>query len=245
MNKLYTFNVNKKVKEEKRESNPDGSITLTYEDKLEPVRVFIKKPTLRERDDYSFVYDVAFSKAVTAGIQTWDMLRKSLLDSGGLDSRVDIEHLDKILKESQDLQAEYERLKDAGIEGEDIDAIQEKISKINKDYLTFQEKERSYFSKCAEARAQQKTIKWCVLNLLFYDVNPPTYVFQGLNDESRENSYYELAEKHENDSEDCVELKAFDKAFLFLEGWIKGTLKNEDDFKNVEEFIDAYVGDKS
>lgn len=238
MNKLYTFTIDKTVKVEKREPNEDGSFKLTYEDKVEPVKVFLKKPTIRERDEFSYVYDVAFSKAVAGGIQTWDMLRKYLLDNGGLDSKTDIENLDQTLKDIQVLQGEYEDLSKSESESESLKDLQKQISDLYKEYSSYEERQMIYFNKSAESRARQKTIKWCVLNLLFYDTNPPTYVFKGLNDESRENDYYELAEKY-SDGNECIELKAFDRAFILMDAWIKGNIKTENDFKELDTLINT------
>lgn len=245
MNKLYSFKVDKIEKKELREEKEDGSVVLTYEDVSVPVGVTIKKPTVREKEHLSMIFDAAYSSAITGGIATESMMRRALLDSGGTESKLDVEYLDNIAKQAQNLQVEYDLAVKNGTSDEELDKIQEQIKSINDEYLQYREREQSIFSHSAEARAQKKTVLMSVLNLLFFekDNGDHSYVFPGLNEEARENTYYEMAENDQ--ATKTVEMRAFERAYVLIDGWLKGQIKSPEDFKMMDDFVLSLDASKS
>lgn len=235
MKKLYTYTVNKTEKVEQRETKKNGSVVLTYEDKITPVKVAIKKPTRDETDEFQLVYDSEFSKAVIAGVATVDMMRKAYLNAEGLDANVDIENFDSTFRELQKDQLLYQKSIIDGKSPEDLKELEEKIQKSTNFITEFKTREEAFFSRTAESRAKRKTIFWCALNLLYYEVDGKyEAVFQGSNFESKKSFYYEVLEENEN----SLEEKAFEKGYLLLQSWINSDSMTESDFAMLESIID-------
>jgi hypothetical protein len=244
MKKLYTYTVNKTEKVEKRTKQKDGSFILTYEDKVEPIKIAIKKPDRLETDEYQLVYDAEFSKAIVAGVATKDMMRKAYLNAEGLEAQVDIEYLDNVFRDLQKNQNLYQKMIIDGVEGKEIEDLEAKIKDLTQKAMEYKEREEAFFSRTAESRAKKKTIFWCALNLLFYqrevdgkEVFDP--VFQGSNSESKKTCYYNILE----DSDDSIEERIFEKGYLLIQNWISGNTSVED-FEMFEKIIDEHVAAK-
>lgn len=236
MKELYTITVNKKEKIEVKTENGDGSFTLKYEDKLTPVKVFLKQPSRRDREEMDMVYTAELQKCVARGILTSDLIRRALIDGGGSLSNLDLEEMDSLLKEIQEKNNIYQKLKLDKVEDEKITEIESELSKLIERYNTIEQTQFQHFSRSAESYAQKKTVIWSVLNLSYtQEGNNYSDVFRGPTFDSKLNNYYDYCE--EEDKYD-FELKTFDKAYVIYHGFLTGAAKDKEDFAAVEANLD-------
>ena len=242
MKKLHTFIVEKKEKIRVEEPQQDGNILVKFVENTVPVKIAFKKPDRKEDEEYTLVYDAEFSKALTSGIATYDMMRKAWLNSGGFEAEVDIEYLDNLFKNLNKLQNEYQKLILEKASDDELLELENKIKDINKKVIEYREREQVFFSKTAESRAQKKTVTWCVLNLMYIEKEVDGKieyipVFPGMNFETKKNFYYDVIEE----SDDSFEEAVFTKAFYFVQTWITNTSIKSDDFITLEEIIDDHI----
>lgn len=246
MKKLYTFTVEKKEKVRTEEPQADGNILVKFIDNSFPVKIAFKKPDRKEDEEYTLVYDAEFSKALTSGIATYDMMRKAWLNSGGFEAEVDIEYLDNLFKSLNKAQNEYQKLYLEKASDDELLKLEIELKEINRKILEYREREQVFFSKTAESRAQKKTIVWCVLNLMYIEkeIEGKTEyvpVFPGMNFEAKKNFYYDVVEE----SDDSFEEKVFTKAFYFVQSWITNNSIKHEDFVSLEEVIDDHIRESS
>lgn len=242
MKKLYTFTVNKKEKLRIEEPQDDGNILVKFVDTSVPAKIVFKKPDRKEEEEYILVYDAEFSKALTSGIATYDMMRKAWLNSGGFEAEVDIEYLDNLYKKITKLSNEYQKLLIEKASEDELLKIEADIKDTNQKIIDYREREQVFFSKTAESRAQKKTIVWCILNLIFLEKEiegKTEYIpaFPGMNFEAKKNFYYDTIEENEDSFEEAI----FTKAYYFVQAWITNTAMKQDDFKQLEEVIDDHL----
>lgn len=242
MKELYTITVNKKEKIEVKTENGDGSFTLKYEDKLTPVKVFLKQPSRRDREEMDMVYTAELQKCVARGILTSDLIRRALIDGGGTLSTLDLEEMDSLLKEIQDKNNVYQKLKLDKTEGEEIDSLELELSKLIEKYNTIEQSQFQHFSRSAESYAQKKTVIWSVLNLSYIPAGSNYLeVFRGPTFDSKLNNYYDYCEEEEKYN---FELKVFDKAYVMYHGFLTGAAKDKEDFAAVEVNLDESEEDE-
>lgn len=236
MKELYTITINKKEKVEVKTENGDGTFTLKYEDKLTPIKVFLKQPSRRDREEMDMVYTAELQKCVARGILTNDLIRRALIDGGGSLSTLDLEEMDSLLKDIQDKNNIYQKLKLDKAEGEEVDKIELELSKLIEKYNTIEQSQFQHFSRSAESYAQKKTVIWSVLNLSYIQEDKNySDVFRGPTFDSKLNNYYDYCEE---EGKYDFELKTFDKAYVMYHGYLTGAAKTKEDFEAVEANLD-------
>jgi len=236
MKELYTITVNKKEKVENKTVNDDGSITLKYEDKLTPVKVFLKQPSRRDREEMDMIYTAELQKCVSRGISTVDMIRRALLDGGGSISKFDLEEMDSLLKQIQEKNNVYEKLVAEKGDKDEIKSIESELGNLLQRYSDIEQSQIQLFSRSAESYAQKRTVIWCVLNLSYVTEGGENInVFRGPTFDSKLNNYYDYCEEEEKYA---FELAAFDKAYIIYHGYTSGKLKSSEDFASVEANYD-------
>ena len=210
MKTLYKFSVSKKEQVEERTENEDGSVTLKKVTKDVPTYVYTRLPSRRDREEISFIYNGAYGDAVKRGLQTADVLRRALLDSGGVIAQNDLERADEltkliIAKKNEILQKELEK--------EDIKDDAEEYEALVAEFEKLERPQREIFARSADSHAQTKTVEWCVLNMTFYRDENDNYipVFPGNTTESKLNSYYEFCD---NEDEHKWEVEVYNKATI-------------------------------
>lgn len=227
---LYKFIANKTQKVEEKTDNGDGSFTTKLVDKPFPVEIYLKHPSRRDREDISVFYNGAYGAALKKGLQTADVIRRCLLDSGGTLAQHDLEQADQLLKE---LTLTANAIQEALLEKKDDSDLQKQYSELLEAFEKIERSQREVFSKSAEAHAQNKTVEWCVLNFTFTqnEKKEYVYVFPGPTDEAKLSTFYEWAddEKHE------FELGIHEKATVCYYHYIMAD-------KSGQEYFDSIFG---
>lgn len=204
MKELYTFKVNKKTKSEKRIENDDGSFTIKPIDAVEEVVVYLKLPSRRDKEEISLTYKEYYGKAISRGLPMADVLRKNLLDSGGVYSRSDLETAEQVLNKINEVSNTIQMKV-----GEDVTELEKELEYLNTLYDQINKIDRNLWANTAEAYAQDMTMHWAVLNLTFWDKDKKE-VFPGVTFDSKLTSFYEMSDEPERFS---TEIEIFSKSY--------------------------------
>ncbi len=190
MKALYKLKIDRVDKVEERTTNEDGSYTVKEVDKVTPHTVTFKLPSRRESEEISIVYNSEYGQAIKRGLQTADVLRRSLIDNGGImsdDERQRLFELDK----------EITRLKNEIVEAEiNKTPLEDKFQELQgllDELQILRKPQEEIFSRTAEYYAQHKTIEWCCLNLSFYENGDA--VFPGVSTDAKLNKYYDWCDQ--------------------------------------------------
>ena len=209
MKELYTFKVNKKTKLEEKVDNGDGSFTVRPVDGFEEAAVFLKLPSRHDREEISLTYKEYYGKALSRGLPMADILRRSLLDSGGVYSKSDLETAEQVINKIAEVK---NKIQLNNISSEDKENLEGELLYLNELYDRVNKIDRNLWSNTAEAYAQDMTIHWAVLHLTFWDKDKKE-VFPGVTFESRLNSFYEMSD---DPSLFTTELEIFSKSYRCL-----------------------------
>lgn len=221
---LYKFTAHKKEKVEEKTVNEDESVTIKLVDKEVPVDVYLKHPSRRDREEISVIYNGAYGNALKQGLQTADVMRRCLLDSGGIIAQKDLERADELLKE---ITLKANEIQEITLAQGDLTGKEEELQELTNEFELIERPQREIFSKSAEAHAQNKTIEWCVLNLSFTKDKDYEYVFRGPTFESKLESYYKACDDEDKHG---FELAVYDKATVVFYHHILGNKTEQEYF---------------
>lgn len=225
MKSIFKFSIDKEELKEVRTKNDDGTITLSNERTVQSKEVILGKPSRRDKEEMSMVYHAKFNKCLAAGIGTQEMIRKSILDNGGGGySKVDLERLDKILKEHAELTTEYEAKK---LSGEDTQEVQEKLTDIIMEVGRLENIYEKIFEHSAEYNAMSEVVLWAVMNLTKY--SDGASVFTGPTFESKVQNYYDI----EDASPDSVDVKIYNSATVIYYYYLIKLVTEEDKLQEI------------
>jgi hypothetical protein len=206
---LYVITVNKAQKVEETTDNEDGTKTVKTVDKLTPVEICLKLPSRRDREEISLVYNAQYGIALGKGLQTADVVKRSLLDSGGVITRQELERADEILKTF--IQKKNE-LVAAEMEGADTTDLKQEIEDLTNEFTELERPQREIYSRTAEFYAESKSVEWCVLNMCYYKMDKDFYqVFDGPTTDGKLSNYYAMCDEPEKHMD---KLDAYNKATL-------------------------------
>lgn len=232
MKELYKFPVKVKVTEEVRTQNEDGSATIKTVESSKDKYVFLKLPSRRDREEISLTYKEYFGKGISRGLPMADILRRNLLDAGGLYAKSDLENVEQILNKMTEVSNKIQ----LGTQTkEELDKLEEERAGLNTLYDQISRVDKEIWSKSAEAYAQDMTIHWAVLNLTFWDEDK-TEIFPGITFESRLESFYEKSDEPE---ENLHILSAFKKAYICFYSCL---LAGEEGSK--KEYLDTIINEE-
>ena len=234
MKTLYTFKVKKPSFEETTSKNEEGIETIVKTKVLKDVEVHIKKPSHREIDEMDLFYSIQISELQGQGISTNTMILNSYHDSGGLDSKKDVEAMKKLL---QDLNIKRNRFLKESAENIENPELLEEIKDISSQVEDYQSRLNTIFERSAESISERRVVQWCALNFLFYkedDTFKP--IFSGKNYKDKLENYYNILDDDGDTYE--YEKNVFSKGSILLSTWLKKQAENEEDFKLLESIID-------
>jgi hypothetical protein len=234
MKTLYTFKVKKPSFEEQTTKNEEG-VETTIKTKVDKdVEIYIKKPSHREIDEMDLFYSIQISELQAQGVSTNTMILNSYHDSGGLDSKKDVEAMKRLL---QDLNIKRNRFLKESAENIDNPELLNEIKEISSQIEDYQSRLNSIFERSAESISERRVVQWCTLNLLFFkEEDTFKNVYSGKNYKDKLENYYNMLD----DEEDiyAFEKNVFSKGSILLSTWLKKQAENEEDFKLLESIID-------
>ncbi len=229
---LYKFKVGKPTIEETTAKNEDGSETVTKNKVYKDTEIFIKKPSHREIDEMDLFYSIQISDLQANKVFTRAMILNSYEDSGGIDSKKELEGMKKVredleLKRNQFLKESAEKIENP--------ALLEEIKDLYVKLESYNNKLSGIFERSAESIAERRVILWSCLNLLkLKDGDSYAPLFTGRDYKEKLENYYNLLDGDESE----FEKKAFEKAQILLGSWFKKQVETEEEFKTLESMID-------
>lgn len=235
---LYTYKVGKPTIVETSSKNEEGEEVVTKNKSYVDEEVFIKKPSHREIDEMDLFYSIQISDLQSKGVATNTMILNSYQDSGGLDSKKEVEGMKKLLKElnfkrNQLIKNSAEKIID--------DALLEEVKNLTIELQDYQNRLSSVFDRSAESIAERRVILWAVLNLLFTKTDGGYKpLISGKNHEERLDNYYNILDEDTGE----FEKKAIERGQIFLSSWLKKQVENEEDFKTLDSIIQEAEGDE-
>jgi hypothetical protein len=179
-------------------------------------------------------YSIQISELQAQGVSTNTMILNSYHDSGGLDSKKDVEAMKRLL---QDLNIKRNRFLKESAENIDNPELLNEIKEISSQIEDYQSRLNSIFERSAESISERRVVQWCTLNLLFFkEEDTFKNVYSGKNYKDKLENYYNMLD----DEEDiyAFEKNVFSKGSILLSTWLKKQAENEEDFKLLESIID-------
>lgn len=201
--------------------------------------ITIYQPSRRQVEDADMEFSIEMSKCIKKGILTKAMLAKKYSDSGGLLSEEDSQKLVRSYSELAEIQTNLSKLmskKNKSKEDEElIESLTEEFSGVRRNIVDLETTYQAVFNHTADTKAQNKTILWYLVNLVFSKgpdgVDRP--LFTGEDYDDKLDSYYE---KDENG--DPIYDLAKEKLMAFISFWYFSQNTTEEDFKKLEEDMD-------
>ena len=246
---IYTFNIEKKAEvEEKRietyvEDGVEKQRTITEKvEKVIPIEILLKEPNRKQVQEAELVFSVEMSKSIKLGILTKNMLLNKYKDTGGLDGEKETKALSQAYADYQQVQIDIVNLRiipDAEKTEDQAKELQQKENRMLELRKEIVQRESSYltlFSHTADARAQNKSILWYVLNLSYYkdtslghkDFVP---IFKGNTFEEKEEALSKM-----EDEQDFIYQNTYLKlASLFSYWFFSGVVDKEEFDKIIKE----------
>ena len=234
MKTLYTFKVKKPSFEEITSKNEQGVETTVKTKVNKDTEIYIKKPSHREIDEMDLFYSIQISELQAQGISTNTMILNSYHDSGGLDSKKDVEAMKRLL---QELNIKRNRFLKENAENIENPELLNEIKDISSQVEDYQSRLNSIFERSAESIAERRVVQWCSLNFLFQkDEETFKPIFSGKNYKDNLENYYNILDDEEDVYE--YEKNVFSKGSILISTWLKKQAENEEDFKLLESIID-------
>lgn len=227
MKTLYTFTVNKKETKNQVTNNEDGTQTVTPIVSEIPVEINLKLLSRRDRERLAVVYNAECGKAMNEGLQPWETLKKSVIDSGGIFAKKDFERMDEIIRA---IQTKSNEVQLAVTEGRPVGDIEQEIKDLLEEYAEYERPKSELYSRSAEYEAEKNTVIWAVLNFTVYGGPDYLSVFPGSTTESRLNFYYQCCDENRE-----LEQEVFEKSYICFHHYIKTD-------KVDKEYYDSLIG---
>jgi len=229
MKELYSFNIKKEVVTEISTETPEGTLMKKKKSKV-PVKVILKSPSRLDKEQaYSFEA-TEWSKAVSSGLLTKQMLNRLYSDNGGVLSKEEVKYSNGLIESYNDKVREFQKAHADGKKDEELIVLKGEISDLYSQIQTIDNSREELFKNSAETHAKEKTIVWLVLFLTFVENEGKTIPFFGEGDyETKLNNLYTMS-----DSDDEFNKKVIEKASLYISFWYYGKLNDKADF----EFLD-------
>ena len=242
MKKLFTFQLDKKVKEKVKESSKnDKGETVTVEKEVtetKPQDIIIKKPSRSQFDDAELFYGVKLSEGIKAGLLTRALLAKRFSNDGGVLSDGEKDRYADLYLKLYETQLDTERLsatpegKRSENDQKELDALLEQSAVLRRELTDFEMAQSSLFEQTAENRARNKTILWWVLQLSYIDdgSEKPTQVFGNGTYEERLEVYDSLEESDDEFNETLLQ-----KLIYYVSFWYVGRVTSQEEFEKLIE----------
>jgi hypothetical protein len=235
MKTLYTFKVGKPTFEEIKSVDAEGKEVITKNKALKSADLFIKKPSHREVDEMDLFYSIQISDLQSKGVSTNTMILNSYQESGGLDSKKEVEAMKKLIN---DLNLKRNELFKNHVDKINNPALLEEVKDLSIQLQDYQSRLASVFDRSAESIAERRVVLWATL-FMIHTKEGDTYspVFSGKTYEEKLNRYYDILDSESEDFE--FEKAVFEKGQIFMMTWLKKQAETEEDFKLLESIIDG------
>lgn len=238
INELHSFDVIREIEVEKTtEKKKDGEtikVTKKVKEKV-PVRVFLKKPTRKEREEAEMFYSIYVSQCVRRGLLTRAMLMHKYQDSGGEVSEEEAKYFNGLYLEAVQKENDIYRLtlEDKDANKKKIDDLTSDLVRIRRSLVDFQTSRSLLYRDTAEAKAESRVILWLLLFLTYYRENEEGEIkplFEGFDFDEKLEIYDELVESGDDFYDEVIDKMTTYVTLLYL-----GSAKNQDDFARFDK----------
>lgn len=241
---LYKFNETEIVEKEQIEEskNDQGEVVKTIKTVKEekPVEFAIKKPNRVLFDDAELFYGVKLAEAIKAGMLTKTLMIKKYEKDGGIFTENELERIKNILEALAETQAKFDILEKTE-EAQELseedkkekENLQNMLKSLRLELMEVENNKNNIFEQTAENRAKNKMLMWWILQLCYRkegEIYSPLF---------GEGSYEQKIIKYDEIEEgnDKFLKRVLTKFAYFISFWYAGKATSEEDFKNVEEFV--------
>lgn len=235
MKELYSFKINKTKEVEVKKETEDGILTK-LEKKDVPYKIVLKSPSIAEKSSLEEFQATEWSKMVSSGVLTRQMLSKIYSDNGGIFSKDDVKNYAKLIEDYNSMLLEYQQItQEKGKKAKEDKRSQEitdELVNIYQEIEKINQAREELFRNSAESRSRDKAIQWLVLFLTYVEDDSGKIVplFPQDDYESKLDELNLLVE-----SEDEFQNKVIEKASLFLSFWFLGKISGKEDFERLEK----------
>lgn len=241
MKEIYSFTIKKETEVETKVETADGVLIKKKKAKV-PVKVILKSPSRFEKElAYSFEA-TEWSKAVSSGLLTKQMLSRYYADNGGILSKDDLKYSNELVDSYNEKIREYQKLTVEKATDEALAPLKDEISDLYSKIQIIDNSREELFKNSAETRAKEKTVVWLVLYLTYLEENGKPVPFFGEGDyDAKLKKLYDFSEM-----EDSFINSVIEKASLYISFWYHGRLNDKEDFdflnKELEKTSDESKG---
>jgi hypothetical protein len=236
---IFDFNVSYPIEVEKETEVVDGDVktltkTKTVEDKT--VKILVKKPTRRQREEADLEYSRFFFKMQDAGLLTKQQVAKKYNDKGGDLSKPEVDLYMELQGQLTTATLEAQRYLSRGESASEEDKkAGEKalttITIVKRQIIDFETQRSEIFNHTADNKAFYRLLNWFTVFLSCKEEDgKTTELFSGADFEARLDDY-----ETKVDAEDPVVLAAKDKLSAYIAYWFTSGAKTKEDFKPLEE----------
>lgn len=227
------------VDEETKETK-DGKeiITKTKVKKEVPVKFYLQKPTRSLKDAGSLYYAATVSEFIKANVLTRAMLRKYLLNVGGVLSDTEKTEVTQLYDDWYRLQNDFTRLQSkeektrTPEEKKSLEELTVKLLDIQRRIQEWEQSQATLFESTAENLSKNKTVIWWLVNLIHWDNDKkePVPFFGNGTTQQRLDKLDEVQE-----AGDEFMIRAKDEALLYTTIYYEGMAGKQEEFDEVRK----------
>lgn len=251
MKSLFKFTLPKKVETEEtiitQEEGKDVK-TIKIVDKEIPIIVAIKKPTRELIDDGKMFYAVETSKAHQNGVISEVLLRKRLMNDGGVFSESEKAEFGTLYLNFFELSQEYNLLDSKNFdtltepEKEKKKLVKNQIGDLAQKISIFESNNSQLFENTVETLARNASMRWWILQLLYIQkvdekgIPKDEYLpLFGVGDYKKKLDVYDKFEE----SNDEFYFKTIKKGARLISHWYMNQANTEVEFKVLSDSYDS------
>lgn len=237
---MYRFTIDREIEKEvtKTEKTEDGKnkkITTT-ETVQEPIEFFIKQPSRRDMELAEEEFSIEMGRCIKKGILTKAMLLKKYSDTGGAMTEGDAQMLAQMLDDLFNAENEFHRLnvakRTSAAQKKRLAELPSRIAEMRRQIVEKEQMYQALFDHTADVKAQNKALRWYVLNLTYFleneDDEEPSPYFKGNTYEEKEDFYYDL-----EDESDPFYTKVKNKVSTILSIWFFNHGSNQEEIDKI------------
>ena len=237
----FTISLPKEVeKAEHKTENGVETITRTKVIENKDVKIVIKRPTRKQRDDSDLEYSRYFFKLQDAGLYTKQQVAKRYNDAGGDLSKPEVDRYIELQTQLTAATMEAQRFL---MKGNDIteeekhagEAALTTVSIVKREIIDFETQRSEIFNHTADNKAFYRLLNWFTMFLSFKEEDGKLEeLFKG-------NTFEEKLEYFDNkiEEEDPLIMAVKEKLSAYIAYWFTSGAKSKADFKPIEDELNA------
>jgi len=238
---IYDFTVKVPTEIEKENTTTENGVETTIKTKekgTKDIKILIKKPSRKEREDADLEYSRYFFQMQDAGLYTKQQVAKRYNDAGGDLSKTEVEFYNELQLKLTTSTMEAQRYL---IRGDSASEDEKKIGEealtnitiVKRQIIDFETQRSEVFNHTADNKAFIRLLNWFTVFLGYKEEGGViTPLFTGDTFDKKMDDF-----ESKIDSEDALILIIKDKLPAFIAYWFTSGAKTKEDFKPIEDEI--------